>query len=198
MKIIELQGLVIDKKNYGEADVWLTVLSENYGKINFVVKGIRKSKKREQSAVDILALSKFILVKKEENYSLSKFELVDSYEEIKKDIDKISIALYIMFILNNFMIEKTLYNLALKTLDFMKVEDELAKNIFVLNYFLIKLAKYEGILEESFLKEMSEKLNKFKSEEASAEKFVEVVYDIERYINKNTEIKLNFKNYRLG
>ena len=49
MKFIETKGLIIKKVDFGEGDRIITVFSENFGKIDLLVRGIRKSKKRGES-----------------------------------------------------------------------------------------------------------------------------------------------------
>ena len=46
MKFIKTKGLIIKKVDFGEGDRIITVFSENFGKIDLLVRGIRKSKKR--------------------------------------------------------------------------------------------------------------------------------------------------------
>ena len=105
IKFINDNGIVINKRDFGEADRYVSVFTENFGKLVFLLKGIRKSKKRELSSVDILTLSKFTFYRKGENYTVSSFNEVDSYLEIKSDLDNLGIALYILAILNEILVE---------------------------------------------------------------------------------------------
>ena len=57
IKFINDNGIVINKRDFGEADRYVSVFTENFGKLVFLLKGIRKSKKRELSSVDILTLN---------------------------------------------------------------------------------------------------------------------------------------------
>jgi DNA repair protein RecO (recombination protein O) len=47
IKFINDNGIVINKRDFGEADRYVSVFTENFGKLVFLLKGIRKSKKRE-------------------------------------------------------------------------------------------------------------------------------------------------------
>ena len=49
------KGIIIAKKDIEEADRYITIFMEDYGKVSTVIKGIRKSKKRDKTAVDILS-----------------------------------------------------------------------------------------------------------------------------------------------
>ncbi|MGL5663321.1 MAG: DNA repair protein RecO, partial [Cetobacterium sp.] len=74
MKFIKTKGLIIKKVDFGEGDRIITVFSENFGKIDLLVKGIRKSKKRDQSSVDLLTLSNFTFYKKGDNFILNTID----------------------------------------------------------------------------------------------------------------------------
>ena len=149
IKFINDNGVVINKRDFGEADRYITVFTENFGKLVFLLKGIRKSKKRELSSVDILTLSKFTFYRKRENYTVSSFNEVDSYLEIKSDLDNLGIALYILAILNEILVEnnrkKSLYNITIKTLNYLKESEDKRKNYILLGYYLYYLIKDEGL-----------------------------------------------------
>lgn len=100
MKFIKTKGLIIKKSDFGEADKLITVFSENFGKIDLLVKGIRKSKKRDQSSVDLLTLSNFTFYKKGDNFILNNIDPIDFFYDLKKDIEKIEIISYILSIVN--------------------------------------------------------------------------------------------------
>ena len=54
------KGIIISKKDVEEADRYIDIFMEDYGKVSTLIKGIRKSKKRDKTAVDILSLTDFL------------------------------------------------------------------------------------------------------------------------------------------
>ena len=90
------KGIVISKRDIEEADRYITIFMEDYGKVSTVIKGIRKSKKRDKTAVDILSLTDFQFYKKNDSLIISNFSTIKDYIGIKSDIDKINIAFYIL------------------------------------------------------------------------------------------------------
>jgi len=62
------KGIIIAKKDIEEADRYITIFMEDYGKVSTVIKGIRKSKKRDKTAVDILSLTDFQFYKKNDSF----------------------------------------------------------------------------------------------------------------------------------
>lgn len=149
MKFFDCKGLVINKRDFGEADRYISIFTESFGKIDVLVKGIRKSKKREQSSADVLTLSKFTFYKKGESFVLSNLMTLDSYSEIKSDIDNLGFALYIMAVLNLVLVDnnrkKELFALTEKSLNFLKTSNDERKNYILTAFYLNKLIKDEGL-----------------------------------------------------
>lgn len=149
IKFINDDALIINKRDFGEADRYITVFTENFGKLTFLLKGIRKSKKRELSSIDLLSLTKFSFYKKGEGYTVSSFNGIDSYSEIKVDLDKLEIALYFIALLNGILVEnnrkKSLYKMTIKSLEFLKGSENKRKNYILIGYFLYYIIKDEGL-----------------------------------------------------
>lgn len=104
MKFIKTKGLIVKKVDFGEGDRIITVFSENFGKIDLLVKGIRKSKKRDQSSVDLLTLSNFTFYKKGDNFILNTIDPIEIFYDLKKDIEKLEISSYILSIINEIIL----------------------------------------------------------------------------------------------
>ena len=146
-------GIVISKKDIEEADRYITIFMEDYGKVSTVIKGIRKSKKRDKTAVDILSLTDFQFYKKNDSLIISNFSTIKDYIGIKSDIDKINIAFYIFSILNQILVEngrnRKIYEVLEKTLNYLDVSNDERKNYLLILYFLYIIIKEEGISIEN-------------------------------------------------
>ena len=147
------KGIVISKKDIEEADRYITIFMEDYGKVSTVIKGIRKSKKRDKTAVDILSLTDFQFYKKNDSLIISNFSTIKDYMGIKSDIDKINIAFYIFSILNQILVEngrnRKIYEVLEKTLNYLDVSNDERKNYLLILYFLYIIIKEEGISIEN-------------------------------------------------
>ena len=147
------KGIVISKKDIEEADRYITIFMEDYGKVSTVIKGIRKSKKRDKTAVDILSLTEFQFYKKNDSLIISNFSTIKDYIGIKSDIDKINIAFYIFSILNQILVEngrnRKIYEVLEKTLNYLDVSNDERKNYLLILYFLYIIIKEEGISIEN-------------------------------------------------
>lgn len=149
IKFITDRGIVINKKDFGEADRYITVFTENFGKVVFLIKGIRKSKKREVGAADTLNLSNFQFYKKGEIYNVTNFSGLDSYREIKENLTNLELAIYILSVLNIVLLEnnrkKNLFNITLKSLELLKKNDDEKKNCLLIAYYLYYIIQEEGL-----------------------------------------------------
>ena len=147
------KGIIIAKKDVEEADRYITIFMEDYGKVSTVIKGIRKSKKRDKTAVDILSLTDFQFYKKNDSLVISNFSTVKDYIGIKSDIDKINIAFYIFSILNQILVEngrnRKIYEVLEKTLDYLNISSDERKNYLLILFFLNTIIKEEGISIEN-------------------------------------------------
>ena len=153
MIFLKGKGIIIAKKDIEEADRYITIFMEDYGKVSTVIKGIRKSKKRDKTAVDILSLTDFQFYKKNENLVISSFSTVKGYIGIKSDIDKINIAFYIFSVLNQILVEngrnRKIYEVLEKTLDYLNTSNDERKNYLLILFFLNTIIKEEGISIEN-------------------------------------------------
>ena len=147
------KGIIIAKKDIEEADRYITIFMEDYGKVSTVIKGIRKSKKRDKTAVDILSLTDFQFYKKNDSLIISNFSTVKDYIGIKSDIDKINIAFYIFSILNQILVEngrnRKIYEVLERTLDYLNISSDERKNYLLILFFLNTIIKEEGISIEN-------------------------------------------------
>ena len=147
MKFIKTKGLIIKKIDFGEGDRIITVFSENFGKIDLLVKGIRKSKKRDQSSVDLLTLSNFTFYKKGDNFILNTIDSLDFFYDLKKNIDKLEITSYILSIINELVLpgerKKDFFQRVEKALNFI-IKNDINRNYLLVLKMLNWIIKNEG------------------------------------------------------
>ena len=122
--LLKVEGVIINKKDIGDFDRIVTMFTGSFGKIDVLIKGIRKSKKRDKIGADILSFSRMVVYKKENSYIGTTVESVKNYNNIREDMKKIGIVLYMFHVLNNILTENErksiLYDLTLKSLDYIE------------------------------------------------------------------------------
>lgn len=225
MIFLKGNGIVIAKKDVEEADRYITVFMEDFGKISTLIKGIRKSKRRDKTAVDLLSLTNFSFYRKGEVIIISEFNSLETYAGIKEDIEKINIALYLFSALNQVLVEngrnRKIYALLEKSLKVLDKSTDKRKNLLVAMYFLYELIKDEGLIPEDeeditffleqgsstisykeveILKELLKNNVKkiIEDEEIKIENIRKVIIILEKYFNFYLETKIDSKRFLWG
>lgn len=149
MNLIKIEGIIINKKDIGDFDRFVTMFCSTFGKIDILIKGIRKSTKRDKIGADILSFSKMVVYKKDTSYIASTVESIKNYSSIRQDMKKIGIVLYMFHVLNNILTENErksiLYDLTLKSLDYIEKEENNINYTTLLVYYLHKIVVEEGL-----------------------------------------------------
>lgn len=225
MIFLRSKGIIISKKEIEEADRYITIFLEDFGKVSTLVKGIRKSKRRDKTAVDLISLTDFTFYKKGDKIIISEFASIENYENIKSDIDRLNIVFYIFSVLNQVLVEngknRKIYNLLEKSLDYLNKTTDKRKNLLLVAYFLYEVIKAEGIISEAqdsslfFLNRNISKAyekeneilkvllnNRIKliieNENYEIESIRKVIGLLERYINVNLDIRVEAKRFLWG
>lgn len=101
MTFLHDTGFVIRRVNLGEADRFVTIFTQNNGKIEVLAKGVRKITSKRSSHIELLNLVRFHSVKTSKNFILTETELVDSYEGRKIDLKQCEIAFFVCELIDN-------------------------------------------------------------------------------------------------
>lgn len=88
MNEIKTQAIVIDVKDYKEADKKLALLTCEFGVIWATIKGVKKPKAKLASASQPFCFAEFVLSKKGDFYTVINASVIESFFEITSDFDK--------------------------------------------------------------------------------------------------------------
>ena len=102
MRTYKVVGIVLKRRNLGEADRILTILSKEMGKISVKAPGVRRIPSRRSSHVELLNFSQFTLYKSSRALLpiVTEAQTLDDFSEVKKDLRRIGLALYICELIN--------------------------------------------------------------------------------------------------
>ncbi|MBU4017301.1 DNA repair protein RecO, partial [Patescibacteria group bacterium] len=95
MRLFKTEGIIIKRRNYGEADRLLTVLTKNTGKIQVKATGIRKITSRRSPHVELLNHSVLGLYRGRSYPILTECETIDNFSPIKNSLEKIGHAFHL-------------------------------------------------------------------------------------------------------
>jgi DNA repair protein RecO (recombination protein O) len=94
------EGIVLSKINYGEADRILTLFTKDQGKVRVIAKGVRKIKSRKRGHLEVFNQVRFSATKVHNFDIMTEAELIEGHSDLKKDLRKVSVAYYLVEIIN--------------------------------------------------------------------------------------------------
>lgn len=122
-------GVVLSRKNYGEADRILVVFSKDFGKVSLLAKGIRKIKSRKRGHLEIFSDIKFSAIKGHGMDIVTEAVTVNDYSGVRVNLNKISLAYYFCEVVNKITQEDEnsalIYNLLSKALAKLETDNSL-------------------------------------------------------------------------
>lgn len=107
MRTYRIEGIVLKRRNFGEADRILTVLSKESGKISIKAPGVRRIPSRRASHIELLNLSQLTLYKSSKAFMpiVTEAQTLENFSSIKKNLKKIGYAYYICELINGLCAE---------------------------------------------------------------------------------------------
>ena len=125
------EGIVLARRNFGEADRILVLYTKNFGKISLLAKGIRRPKSKKRGHVEVFNKIKFQAVSGRGLDLITEAEVIEDFSEIRSSLRRISLAYYLMEVIGRITHEgeeKTeVYDLLLETLQKLKTAKMLKK-----------------------------------------------------------------------
>lgn len=102
MRTFKIEGIVLKRRNFGEADRVLTILSKDFGKMQIKAPGVRRIPSRRSSHVELLNFSQFTLYSGSKTFMpiITEAQTLEDFSEVKSDLHKIGIAYYICELIN--------------------------------------------------------------------------------------------------
>lgn len=125
------EGIILSRKNYGEADRILVVISKSFGKLSLLAKGIRKIKSRKRGHLEIFSKIKFSASSGHGFDIMTEAETLNDFSGVRINLNKISLAYYFCEVVNKITHEdghpSTIYNLLSMALEQLEEDSELKK-----------------------------------------------------------------------
>ena len=145
--LVDVEGIIINTKDYNENSKILSILTYDYGLISVIAKGCKSIKSKLRSVTDKLTYATFTIYYKEDKLStLSEANIIDNLSKIKKDIKKISYVSYILDLSNQVYNQSKnceIYNLLISSL---KKINEGFNPLIITNILEIKYLEFLGVM----------------------------------------------------
>ena len=145
--IIDVEGIIINTKNYSDTSKIVDIFTKEYGVIGVMAKGCKSLKSNLRSVTDKLTYAKFTIFYKKDKLSiLSEASVINNFSNIKKDIEKISYASFLIDLTNQVYKQSEdtdLYDLLISSL--VKINDNF-NPLIITNIVELKYLNYLGVM----------------------------------------------------
>lgn len=145
--VVDVEGIIINTKNYGDTSKILDIFTKEYGVIGVIAKGCKSLKSNLRSVTDKLTYATFTIYYKKEKLSiLSEASIINNFSNIKKDIEKISYASFLIDLTNQVYKQcedASLYDLLISSL--IKINDNF-NPLIITNILELKYLEYLGVM----------------------------------------------------
>jgi DNA repair protein RecO (recombination protein O) len=122
--LYKTEGIVLKSMEYEEADKIVTIYTKDYGKITAIAKGVRKTKSKFGSSLEILTHSNFLIYKGRNIDIVSQTEILESFFSTSKEVIKFAFAVNCVEVVNRLTEEQEinigLFNLLKEVLHYLK------------------------------------------------------------------------------
>ncbi len=105
MKAYRVEGIVIKRKNFGEADRILTVFTKKYGKLKILAKGVRRITSRRGGNVELFNQVDLGIHNGRTFDILTEAQVLSSFSKIRKKLDLVGLAFYVCEIMDGLCAE---------------------------------------------------------------------------------------------
>ena len=149
MRTFKTEGIVIKRRNNGEADKFLTIFTKDFGKMQLKATGVRRIASRRSPHVELLNLVEISFYKGKGMPVLIEAQARKTYEHLKSELTTIGLAYHLCELIDGLCpedeIHQDIYHLLEQTLEDL-VEENLAE---VIHEFEVKLLTILGFWNDS-------------------------------------------------
>lgn len=115
------EGVILRRRNLGEADSIFTVFSPREGKFDAIAKGVRKPRSHMRGHLEPLTRSQLHLAQGRNLDIFTQAETIAAYRGVRDDLDRLTLALYCCELVERFTVERApqprLYDLLTELLE---------------------------------------------------------------------------------
>ncbi|MCC7363629.1 MAG: DNA repair protein RecO [Dehalococcoidia bacterium] len=120
-RVYKTEGVILRRRNLGEADSVFTVFSPGAGKFEAVARGVRKARSRMRGHLEPLTRTELLIARGRSLDVFTQAETIEAYRPLREDLDRSALAIYVAELIDRFTIEHAenpgLYELLLATFD---------------------------------------------------------------------------------
>lgn len=147
---IEVSGVVVSCMPIGEYDKRVVIITAELGRIHAFARGARRTNSKLLAGTDPLTFGKFKIISGKNAYTLVEVKIVNYFDELKKDIDRVYYGFYFLELASYFsrenIGEKNLINLIYMAFKALEAKVDKLTPEFIKAIFEWKIFQIEGIM----------------------------------------------------
>lgn len=144
-RIYRVDGIVLSRRDWGEADRLVTLLTADRGKIRAIAPGARKPLSRKSGHLELFSRGRFVLARGRTFDKITQAETHLYFPRLRESLPRISAAYLLVELVDRFLQEQDVnvlvYELLTGALQALDAGDAPA---LVLRYFEVKLLSFVG------------------------------------------------------
>lgn len=150
-RLYQAEGIILRRRDLGEADRLLTVFSREHGKLRQIAKGVRKPQSRKAGHLELFTRVRLLVARGRELDIITQAEAIEGFPHVRSDLDLVGYAGYVIELLDHFSVDgepnAPLYKLIHETLSRLD-RGEAPKS--VIRHYELRLLDQTGFRPELF------------------------------------------------
>ncbi len=136
------KSFVFKKDDRCESDRKFVIFTKDFGRLEVVAKAIRKIKSKLRGGIDIFYLSEIEFIQGKNYKTLTDVALIEKFDNINQDIEKLKIAYQVSEVLDNFIKgqekDENIWNLIIETFErFDNSNLKIEKRLSIIYYYFL-------------------------------------------------------------
>lgn len=144
-------ALILKRRNFGEADRQVTILTPHYGKFDVIAKGARKPTSKKTGHVELFMKSDVLIAKGRTLDIMTQAEMINPYLPIREELERGAYASYASELLDRFTFDEDdtgthrLFDLLDDTFERLSTDEDVQR---VIRYYELRLLDEVGFRPE--------------------------------------------------
>lgn len=125
------EGIVLARKNFGEADRILVLYTKHHGRISLLAKGVRRPTSKKRGHLEVFSYIKFQAARGKGMDLMTEADTIENFAKLRNNLKRTSLAYYFMEVIGRTTHEneanREIFEHVLQSLDKLKEEKRLKK-----------------------------------------------------------------------
>src|SRR5438270_745207 len=105
-RLYKTEAIVLDRKDFGEADRLLTLYTPGMGKVRAIAKGARRTTSRLSGHIELFTHTYLFLASGRNLDIVSQSQLIHSHERLREDLWRAALGFHVLELVNHFSEER--------------------------------------------------------------------------------------------